>query len=118
VAVGPLKLGIDGVLAWVPLAGTVYSVGAAGLLISEALQAGASRKTLAKMVAYLGIDTVSSGVPILGWAIDTLFPGHAKAATALMKDIERRHGEPEGEAVAGALWRKSLVSSERSLKVQ
>lgn len=92
IGVGPFGLGIDGVLAWVPGAGTIYSVGAAGLLISEALQAGVSRATLVKMAMYLGIDSVSSGVPIVGWTVDTLFPGHAMAAKALMKDVERRWG--------------------------
>lgn len=94
VGVGPLKLGIDGVLAWVPVAGTAYSLGAGALLISEALQAGASRATLVRMGAYLGLDSLSSGVPIVGWAVDTLFPGHAMAAKALMRDIEKRHGKP------------------------
>ena len=97
IGVGPWGLGMDGVLAWVPVAGTVYSVGAAALLISEALQAGASRLTLLKMAAYLGIDSASSGVPIIGWAVDTLFTGHAFAARALQKDIERRHGRPAAE---------------------
>jgi len=95
VGVGPWGLGIDGVLAWVPVAGTLYSVGAAGILLNEAYQAGASRKTLIRMAAYLGLDSVSSGVPFIGWAIDTLFTGHAFAARALQKDIERRFGRPE-----------------------
>lgn len=94
VGIGPWGLGLDGVLAWIPVAGTVYSVGAAGLLLSEALQSGASRATLLRMAAYLGLDSVSSGVPVLGWAIDTVFTGHAFAARALQKDIERRHGRP------------------------
>jgi hypothetical protein len=94
VGIGPFGLGIDGVLAWVPVAGTAYSVGAGALLFSEAIQAGAGRVTLAKMAAYLGFDTLSSGVPFAGWAVDTLFPGHAMAAKALMRDIERRHGRP------------------------
>jgi len=92
IGIGPFKLGIDGVLAWVPVAGTIYSVGAAALLISEALQAGARRGTIARMGAYLAADSVSSSVPILGWAVDTLFPGHAMAARALQRDIETRHG--------------------------
>lgn len=105
VGVGPFGLGIDGVLAWVPGAGTIYSVGAAGLLISEALQAGAGRKTLLKMALYLGVDSASSGVPIIGWTIDTLFPGHAMAARALMKDVERRHGAPaEALETEGREW--------------
>lgn len=94
VGFGPWGLGVDGVLAWVPVAGTAYSLGAAGLLLSEALQAGASRATLLRMAAYLGLDSAASGVPLVGWAIDTLFTGHAFAARALQKDIERRHGRP------------------------
>ena len=95
IGVGPWGLGIDGVLAWVPVAGTLYSVGAAGILLNEAYQAGASRRTMIRMAAYLGLDSVSSGVPLVGWAIDTLFTGHAFAARALQKDIERRFGRPE-----------------------
>jgi len=94
IGIGPWGLGVDGVLAWVPVAGTIYSVGAAGILLNEALQAGASHATLVRMAAYLGLDTVSSGVPFVGWALDTLFTGHAFAARALQKDIERRHGRP------------------------
>jgi len=100
VGFGPWGLGVDGVLAWVPVAGTVYSVGAAALLLSEAVQSGASRKTLLKMAAYLGLDSAASGVPLIGWAIDTLFTGHAFAARALQKDIERRHGRPADETPA------------------
>ncbi|PZQ54420.1 MAG: DUF4112 domain-containing protein [Phenylobacterium zucineum] len=91
---GPWGVGVDGVLAWVPVAGTIYSVGAAGLLLNEALRAGASRATLLRMGAYLGLDSLASGVPLVGWAVDTLFTGHAFAARALQKDIERRHGRP------------------------
>lgn len=94
VGVGPWGVGVDGVLAWVPVAGTVYSVGAAALLLNEAVQAGAGRTTLLRMAAYLGLDSVASGVPVIGWAVDTLFTGHAFAARALQKDIERRHGRP------------------------
>lgn len=102
VGFGPWGLGVDGLLAWVPVAGTVYSVGAAALLLTEAVQAGASRKTIGRMAAYLGLDSVASGVPLIGWAIDTLFTGHAFAARALQKDIERRHGRPADESPARA----------------
>ena len=46
------------------------------------------------MAAYLGLDTLSDTIPIVGWAFDTLFTGHAFAARALQKDIEKRHGRP------------------------
>jgi hypothetical protein len=95
VGVGPVGLGLDGVLAWVPGAGTAYSVGAAGLLIHAAIQAGASKGTLVRMGAYLAADSASSAVPFVGWAVDTLFPGHLLAAKALQKDIEKRYGKAE-----------------------
>jgi hypothetical protein len=34
-------------------------------------------------------------MPMAGWAVDTLFPGHLMAAKALQKDIESRHGLPD-----------------------
>ena len=43
---------------------------------------------------------MASGVPLIGWAVDTFFTGHAFAARALQKDIERRHGRPVDEAPA------------------
>jgi hypothetical protein len=94
VGVGPFGLGIDGVLAWVPGVGPVYSVGAGVFLVVQALRTGASAPTVARMVAYLVTDSATSSVPILGYAVDTLFPGHLMAATALQKDIEDRHGAP------------------------
>lgn len=95
VGVGPFGLGLDGVLSWVPGAGTIYSVGAGGLLLYEAVQAGASKATLARMAAYLALDSASSGVWGIGSLIDTFFTGHAFAARALQKDIEKRHGKAE-----------------------
>lgn len=95
VSIGPLGIGLDGVLAWIPGANVVYSVGAGGLLLYEAVSSGASAKTLARMGAYLLADSASSGVPVMGWLVDTLFPGHLMAARALQKDIEARHGPSE-----------------------
>ncbi|MEW6016709.1 MAG: DUF4112 domain-containing protein [Pseudomonadota bacterium] len=92
VGVGPVGLGLDGILAWVPVAGTVYSLGAGGLLLFEGLRGGASVLTLGRMAAYLALDSATSTVPVAGWAVDTLFPGHLMAANALQKDIEAKHG--------------------------
>ncbi|GGL40960.1 MULTISPECIES: DUF4112 domain-containing protein [Caulobacter] len=95
IGIGPFGLGLDGVLAWVPWAGLAYGLGAGGLLLFHAVQAKASTPTLARMAAYLAADNLSDTVPVLGWAVDTLFPGHLMAAKALQKDVEARHGLPE-----------------------
>ncbi len=108
IGIGPLGLGLDGVLAWVPGAGLAYGLGAGALLMVHAFQGGASIATLARMAVYLAIDNVSDTVPVVGWAVDTLFPGHLMAAKALQKDIEARHGLPEEVAVERSRKRRGL----------
>jgi hypothetical protein len=92
VGVGPFGIGLDAVLDWIPGLGPIYSVGAGALLVGQALSARASAATILRMIAYLAADTATSSVPLAGWAIDALFPGHLMAANALQKDIEARHG--------------------------
>ena len=92
---GPVGIGLDGVLSWVPVAGTVYGVGAGALLLYHGVTARASVATLARMAGYIALDTAASAPPVIGWAVDTLFPGHLMAAGALQKDIEARHGPSE-----------------------
>jgi hypothetical protein len=102
IKIGPWGLGLDGVLAWVPVAGTLYSLGSGGLLIYEGVQAKASAWTLTRMAAYMIANSAMSDVPVIGWAMDTLFRGQLMAAKALQKDIEARHGPPEMTADAPA----------------
>lgn len=104
IRIGPWGLGLDGVLAWVPVAGTVYSVGTGALLIYEGFKAQASAWTLTRMAAYMIANSAMSNVPIIGWAMDTAFRGQAMAATALQKDIVARHGRPE-IVVSASPWR-------------
>lgn len=92
VGVGPFGIGLDAVLDWIPGLGPIYSAGAGALLVAQAISAQASAATILRMVAYLAADTATSSVPLAGWAIDALFPGHLMAANALQKDIEARHG--------------------------
>lgn len=95
VGIGPFGVGLDGLLTWIPGAGGLYSIGAASLLMYEAFGARASAMTLAKMLGYLAVDAATSEVPLVGDAVDLLFPGHLLAAKELQKDIEARHGVPE-----------------------
>ncbi|MFC3070627.1 DUF4112 domain-containing protein [Phenylobacterium soli] len=98
IRIGPWGIGLDGVLAWVPGANLLYSVGAGGILIYEAIGAGASGGTLIRMGLYLTANSAMTEVPVIGWAMDTLFRGHLMAARALQRDIERRFGPVPGGA--------------------
>jgi hypothetical protein len=101
IKIGPWGIGLDGALAWIPMAGTAYSLGSGGLLLYEGLRAEASAWTLTRMATYMLVNSAFSGIPVLGWAADTLFRGQLMAAKALQKDIEARFGPPAEAAPSG-----------------
>ena len=102
VGVGPIGIGMDGLLTWIPWVGDAYTVGAGGWLMIQGLRAQASPATLMRMALYLVSDTATAAVPFAGAVVDTLFPAHALAAGALQKDIESTHWVEEHEADARA----------------
>jgi hypothetical protein len=104
IKIGPWGLGLDGVLAWVPAAGTIYSVGTGALLLYEGVKAEASAWTLTRMAGYMVLNSAMSDVPIVGWAMDTVFRGQLMAANALQKDIVARWGPADVEPL-DASWR-------------
>ena len=106
VGIGPFGIGLDGLLTWVPVVGTVYSLGAAGWLLVQGIRARAAPGTLLQMVSYLGLDTATTAVgevvPFAPDIVDLLFPGHLMAARALQKDIETTHWVEASEREARA----------------
>ena len=51
----------------------------------------------------MAFDTATGTVPLLGDAVDTVFPGQLLAARALQKDIETTHWVEASEADARAV---------------
>lgn len=106
VGIGPFGIGLDGLLTWIPVVGTVYSVGAAGWLLVQAARVKASPGTIARMVGYLGLDSATTAVgeviPFVPDAVDFFFPGHLLAARALQKEIEATHWVEASEREARA----------------
>ncbi|WGM30402.1 DUF4112 domain-containing protein [Brevundimonas sp. NIBR11] len=102
IGLGPFGIGMDGLLTWIPVVGTVYSVGAGGWLLMQAVRAKATPYTLARMAGYLGTDAVTGSVPVAGSVVDFFFPGHLMAAKALQKDIETTHWVEANEREARA----------------
>jgi len=106
VGIGPFGIGLDGLLTWVPVVGTVYSVGASVWLLTQAVRAKASPATITRMAAYLGLDSATTAVgevvPFAPDVVDFFFPGHLMAAKALQKDIETTHWVEANEREARA----------------
>ncbi|CAL1692387.1 hypothetical protein MMB232_02553 [Brevundimonas subvibrioides] len=106
VGFGPFGVGLDGLLTWIPVVGTVYSVGTSGWLLLQATRAKASPGALLRMAAYLGADSTATAVgeviPFGPDVIDFFFRGHLLAANALQKDIETTHWVEANEREAKA----------------
>jgi hypothetical protein len=77
-------------------------------LLIQAGRVRASPTTVARMLAYLGLDSITTmvgEVPFLDFVpsvVDVLFPGHLMAAKALQKDIESTHWVEASEREARA----------------
>lgn len=124
IGIGPFGIGLDGLLTWIPVVGTVYSVGAAGWLLVQAGKARATPGTLMRMAGYLGLDSATTAVgeviPFAPDVIDLFFPGHLLAARALQKDIESTHWVEanEREAKASGDHDRHLADMRRNPKLR
>jgi len=105
---GPLKVGLDGLFTWIPGVGGVYGLGVGGFLMLQAHRARASKGTLAKMGALIGLDAVLGEVPLLGDAFDFLFRAHARSANMLLRHIDATHYVEDREAAADESGRVAL----------
>ncbi len=120
IGIGPFGMGLDAMLTWVPVVGTAYTVGTGGWLMLQAVRAKATPATLARMGAYMAIDTATGTVPIAGDIVDTFFPGQLMAARALQKHIESTHWVEDNEANARATgdheMHEARVQNDKTLK--
>lgn len=89
IGVGPIGIGLDGILSWVPGAGVIYSGVAGTMLVLEGVRARAATGTLLHMSALLFVDTFLDVVPNPVSAIaDTFFTGHKWSANLLLKHMD------------------------------
>ncbi len=90
VGVGPVGIGLDGILAMVPGVGALYSLAAGGMLVVEGFRARAASGVLIHMTALIVVNTlldVPGGNPLMA-VVETLFTGHKWAANLLLKHMD------------------------------
>jgi hypothetical protein len=89
VRLGPLSLGLDGVLSWVPGVGEIYSTGAAAFILVQGARAGVPITTLVLAGALLASRTAITAVPLAGPIAADLFIAHRWAAAMIVQAIDR-----------------------------
>ncbi len=85
---GPFGIGLDGMLAWVPGVGELYSIGAGAALVLQGYRARAPAGVLVAAAALVSARTLSNVFPILGGVLVDVFRGHRMAAKLLVKAID------------------------------
>jgi hypothetical protein len=84
------RVGLDGLMGLVPGVGDLASAAFGAYLVFEARRLGASRLTLARMVANVAVDATLGSVPVVGDAFDFAFRSNTKNVRLLIRDLERR----------------------------
>jgi len=109
VHLGPIKLGLEAVLEFVPFVGEIYSMLAGALLVVEGVRARAPMTTLMAITVLIGLRTVMGagnlipipGVGVLSELAAAAFRAHKISADMIAKAmddtlyIEGRKGDPE-----------------------
>jgi len=85
---GPLRLGVDGVLSWIPGLGEAYSTIAGGFIIIQGLRAGVPLPMLAICALLMAGRTTVSAIPLAGPVAADLFTAHRWSAKLVMRAID------------------------------
>jgi hypothetical protein len=91
---GSFGIGLDGILAWIPGLGEIYSLGAGAVLLFEGYRARVPTLVLIQVAAIVALRTaidLGNFVPLAGIGsslIVDLFRGHRLAARMLIRAID------------------------------
>jgi hypothetical protein len=103
-----VRIGLDGIIGLIPVAGDIISGLMSSYLIWEARRLGAPRWLLWRMMANTALDTAVGAVPVVGDAFDVMFRANLKNMALLRRHMEKkglvRRPPPiiDGEAVRTA----------------
>ncbi len=90
VRLGPIRLGIDGVVSWIPAVGEIYSVVAAAFILGQGARAGVPLGSLLVCAALMGGRTLITTIPLAGPAAADLFTAHRWSARIVVRAIEAK----------------------------
>jgi hypothetical protein len=88
IGIGPIGIGLDGILAWIPGVGELYSIGAGAVLIAEGYRARVPAAVLTQAAMLVSIRTLANVLPVVGGVFVDFFRGHRMAARMLVKAID------------------------------
>lgn len=73
-----IRLGLDSLIGLLPGGGDLATGLVAAYVVYEARRLGASKGTLARMVANVGVDVLVGAIPVLGDVFDVAFKANER----------------------------------------
>lgn len=96
------RVGIDGILGLIPGIGDASSAVLAAVMIVSARRLGASRWTIARMVANTTLDVTVGAIPLIGDAWDFFFKSNRRNLRLLERELAKKAArESHGSAGPG-----------------
>ncbi|MBP2312863.1 DUF4112 domain-containing protein [Azospirillum soli] len=96
-----IRLGADALLGLVPGVGNIVTTAVSGYLIREAWRLGVPRRTIARMVGNVALDSVVSAVPVVGNVADVFWKANRKNMEILNQHLGR-----SSPSVIDGEWRR------------
>lgn len=94
-----MRFGLDGLIGLVPVVGDVATTGVSAVFVADALKSGARKRTLARMLANMGIDFAVGSIPLVGDAFDFAFKSNTKNLRLLKAEREFRRARQSKKLV-------------------
>ena len=93
------RLGLDVLLDFIPVGGSVVAAAMGTYLAWEARNLGVSRGTMLRMGGNIGIDMMLGAIPIVGAIPDYFFRSNTRNLKLIRRWLEKHH--PQGEPASG-----------------
>ena len=78
IPLGPWKIGLDGLLGFIPGIGDMAGASVSALIIARAMQAGISRGAIARMVVNVAADSLLGSLPLAGDLFDFAYKSNIR----------------------------------------
>jgi hypothetical protein len=85
------RLGLDVILDFVPVGGSVVAAGMGAWIAWEARNLGVSRWTVTKMAANIGFDMLLGAIPFVGAIPDYFFRSNTRNLRLLRRWLDKHH---------------------------
>lgn len=90
---GGFRYGLSGLIGLIPGLGDLLDAALSLYIVLRAIQLGAPRVTLTRMVLNVGIETAAGSVPFLGALFDTVFKANRRNYHLLRRHIYQPRGQ-------------------------